>query len=909
MGNMEICDSPDLWSRMKTAKEILRTEGFSSKYRSPPSSPIEETTKISSKIKPETEVTEQFEVRAMAVSVPDLEASFPQDQTPELEDPNPARGSTVMSADSTVKGASHSPAMKPNEASRNPRTPTLTPVPSFPHPSKQTTIAKQRYYPVIPLTPEEAIARAKGASNSHNRELLATNHREVPKIVAPDHTPTPRPSCASVASQETQEPPQVSSKSHLTTVLPKRVTPVTPLVRNGTPLRLRARSPKPLAPQKQKSPVPHAPHIPSPLAKEITVTSSTAPNEAPEIENRPQISFIFADTPETGMMSTSNSSDTVLMPPAGGYRKGRALSHQSMEIERTPAAQPFPSPDSIDFDTSSEESHPSHYEHEVWQKGVTIPKENRRDYLLGAEEDVHEELQRLQKAALVKAFRGGQRNSEETASPELLARCRDGPGTDILSPIYQHLEKARLVPQEDTPDYSNLPGTSYVFSAEEIDTEKDPKVLQSELETQVEVWRELYNKTPRTYPSVSDKKLTLFPAADDCHKRALARVRKSLAKIKDLNSSSKSETTVTKRSKRIVQEHAWSDKFIANWEYCPHGISDAKWYRARFQSWLDGNIPRECYVDIFHEAYFQGTAHADGETSMFILDMRKYKSTIHPSDKQGWNHAHESAAGYIYNIIAQKKKAEEEDHRRKEMDRKVRRDALHSPRLRSPSSPVANIYLRPAEEKDAPGLEEIIDWYAKNSSRSPNTNTRTNIDSEQVLQRIRGCREAQLPFIVAVDRHRSSSKRPENILGYALAKEFDSDAYACHYTAELELFVKDGETNQGIGKCLLDRLLQACDPSHDSKGGYQFHASTDDRSAYYPGGRRRLARLVFTLSYVGNDSREIADHKRVKKWLEEHAGFEEQGLLWGVRVWGTKFLNVAYLVRSTGHNRPDTWDK
>ncbi|KAL3447086.1 hypothetical protein BJX65DRAFT_277995 [Aspergillus insuetus] len=222
------------------------------------------------------------------------------------------------------------------------------------------------------------------------------------------------------------------------------------------------------------------------------------------------------------------------------------------------------------------------------------------------------------------------------------------------------------------------------------------------------------------------------------------------------------------------------------------------------------------------------------------------------------------------------------------MDTKVRKDALNSPRLRSPSSPVANIYLRPAEEKDAQGLEEIINWYAKYSSRSPNTNIKTNIDSEQVLQLIRGCREAQLPFIVAVSRHRSSSKRPENILGYALAKEFANDAYACHYTAELELFVKDGETNQGIGKCLLDRLLQACDPSHDSTGGYQFHASTNDRSAYYPGGRRRLARLVFTLSYIGNDKREIAEHKRVKMWLEEHASFKEQGLLWGVRVWGTK---------------------
>ncbi|KAJ0425706.1 hypothetical protein BJY00DRAFT_307850 [Aspergillus carlsbadensis] len=923
MGDMGICDGPDLWSRMKAAKEILHTEGFPSKYRSPPNSPtIEKTTKGSSTIKPETEVAKESEVRAI-VSVPEMEPSFPQDQTPELKDPNPARGSTVMSSNLTVKGASHSPAMKPNESSDNPRSLTFTPVPSSSSPSKHITIPKQRYYPIIPLTREEAIARARGTSNSHNGELLVTTHSEIPKSVAPDRTPTPSPASASVASKEPPKHHEDSSKSGLAPVLSKRVTPVIPLVRNGTSLRLRARSPKPLLPRTQKSPVPHAPHIPSPLAQEITVTSSPAPSQAPETGIRPQIIFKFAEAQEPGMMSTSNSSDAVVIPPPGGYRKGKAPSHQSTKIEHTPAAQPLPSPDSIDFEISSEGSHTFHHEHGDWHKGVTIPKENRRDYLLGeeepkenrrdyllgAEEDVHEELERLQKEVLAKAHRGRQGNSDETASPELLARCRDGPGTDIFSPIYQHLAEARCVPQVDVPDYSNLPGTSYVFSAEEFDTEKDPKVLQSELESQVEVWKELYNKTPRAYPSVSDKKLALSPSADDCHKRALAKARRSLAKIKDLNSSSKSETKVAKRSKRIVQEHAWSDKFIANWVYCPHDISDAKWYRARFQSWLDDTIQRRCNVDIFHEAFFHGTAHADGETSMFILDMRKYKSNLHPRDEKASNHAHESAAGYIYNINAQRKKAEEDEDRRKEMDRKVRLEALHSPRLRSPSSPVANIYLRPAEEKDAPELEEIINWYAQHSSRSPNTNIKSNLDSEQVLQRIRGCREAQLPFIVAVDRHRSSSKRPEKILGYALAKGFDSDAYACHYTAELELFVKDGETNQGIGKCLLDKLLQACDPSHDSKGGYQFHAGTDDRSAYYPGGRRRLARLVFTLSYVGNDNREIFDHKRVKKWLEEHAGFEEQGLLRGVRVWGTKFLNVAYLVRCTGHNKPDTWDR
>jgi hypothetical protein len=216
----------------------------------------------------------------MLVSVREKEASFPQDQTPEPEGPNPARGSTVMSSDPTVKGASHSPAMKPNEVWSKAPPPTLTP-PSSPSLPRQITFARHRYYPVnpvIPLTREEAIARAKGASNSHHGELLVTTRREVP----PNLTPAPSPVRASVKGPSRVQ--QGSSKSHLAPI------PVIPPVRNGTSLRLRARSPKALSLRKQKS---HAPHIPSPLAKEISATPSLAPSEAPEIRVRPKITFTF----------------------------------------------------------------------------------------------------------------------------------------------------------------------------------------------------------------------------------------------------------------------------------------------------------------------------------------------------------------------------------------------------------------------------------------------------------------------------------------------------------------------------------------------------------------------------------------------------------------------------------------
>ncbi|KAL2833531.1 hypothetical protein BJY01DRAFT_225121 [Aspergillus pseudoustus] len=620
-------------------------------------------------------------------------------------------------------------------------------------------------------------------------------------------------------------------------------------------------------------------------------------------------------------MLSSNSSDTVLRPPLGGYRKGKipargrtVLPKEIENIRPQQAREPLPSPNSCkSTGPDCDSSRPSDHGHEG-HKGVTIP-----------EEDDMEELERLRKEILLNAHRAAMGNNDATASPELLATCRDGPGTYMFSPEYQEIEIFRVVPQDDTPDYSNLPGALHVFSTEEAKNQQ----LPSELDSRLGVCRELYHKTPRVYPVIREGNLELSTVADKSHERILRKVNNTQGH--GLSSPWKADIKVINRSrkKRTVQEHAWSDKHIMNWEYIPHiqqnnpDLSQdhkpvfPEWFRARFQSWLDDTIPPDApptgtplddtiptnhLVDIYHEAFFHGTAHADGENSMIILDMRKYEALLDLTDKKTRDHAHETAAGYAYNFSAQMKKAEDEEHHRKEMDRKVRLEALHSPRLRSPSSPVANIYLRPVENKDVPELQEIHNWYARNSTRSPYT----TLGSDQIHERIETCRNAQLPFIIAVDRRSASSRRPEKILGYALAKEFDNSAYAARHTAELEVFVKERETNQGIGKCLLDKLLEVCDPLYCPNGGYEFQASTDDRSAYYPGGRRRLARLVFTLSYVDNG--EVTEHKRVKKWLEQNAGFEEQGLLRGVRVRGTEFVNVAYLVRNTGHSGTDKWE-
>ncbi|KAL6238946.1 hypothetical protein BDW75DRAFT_251752 [Aspergillus navahoensis] len=480
----------------------------------------------------------------------------------------------------------------------------------------------------------------------------------------------------------------------------------------------------------------------------------------------------------------------------------------------------------------------------------------------------------------------------------MLTRCRDGPGTDRTSKVYHELGNVRAIPQ-DIPDSSYLPGSSQIFSTE-IQGNGEAEQLRSELCGRLRLYRDSYKKSPKAFPILAENDgYILSPTPTEEHKSALAKIQADRERVAepatDLNPadySSGGEKQITQ-----VLDNSWTDPAIVDWEYCPRGLarsdSDETAYRARFQNWLECTIKWECAVDIFHQAFFNGFAHADGETSMFILDMRNYETRLDPNDKASWLHAHETVAGYCYNISLQDRKAEEAEERRRRMELQARREARREP-LRSQRSPVADIYLRPVDvNKDIPDLREIYNWYTQNSFVSPNVYA---LDEDEVLQTVEECLSASLPFIVAVDH------RAEKILGYALAREFDRHA-ASRFTAELELYVKDEHTNLGIGRCLLDKLLEICDPTFTPKCGCSFETSKEERFGYYPGGRRRLVRLLFTLSYIDMKAEDISKHKMVKKWLKKCGEFEEQGLLRGIRVKNNHLVNVAYLVRTVGHSQ------
>jgi L-amino acid N-acyltransferase YncA len=334
-----------------------------------------------------------------------------------------------------------------------------------------------------------------------------------------------------------------------------------------------------------------------------------------------------------------------------------------------------------------------------------------------------------------------------------------------------------------------------------------------------------------------------------------------------------------------VDPDEWIAPFPANWQYSPLGCTNNEVFRKWFADWLDSTMTICYYVDIYHQSFFDGTAHADGELSLFIPNIHHEETLPDMTDELTRLHRHETVDGYRYNFIQQIKKEEELRERQKMQARSIYLEAQQYSVEPNPNVPKANIYLRPVGVTDIPELLKLYNWYVAHAAQCVDLEA---MNDAGLRRRINDCKREQLPFIVAVERRapingRVVSNQSERIMGYALATDFMGSQTVGRVTADLEVFVDNTKTRLGIGRCLMDKLLEVCDPLHMAKQGYFFNCSQEDRSLYSPGGSRKFARLVFSFCYSADNPTE---YRWVKEWLERKYKFEEQGLLKGT---GLKF--------------------
>ncbi|KAL1954805.1 hypothetical protein VTO42DRAFT_709 [Malbranchea cinnamomea] len=344
---------------------------------------------------------------------------------------------------------------------------------------------------------------------------------------------------------------------------------------------------------------------------------------------------------------------------------------------------------------------------------------------------------------------------------------------------------------------------------------------------------------------------------------------------------------------RIADKES-TNALVVDWQYRPWQTYGDEHFVNRFRFWLENTIKLGYPVDTNDESFRDGTGHMDGIAGLLKEDFGCGDTYLDQSDQENV-HAHETAIGYVYNWNLRLQKEEQEVEMKKRQ--KATRAQAAVPTEPHPHAPKVKVYLRPVERKDISHLVKLYNWYLKNSTRVTDLEEVTENDMQNCILE---CQEEKLPFLVAVEQTSGLSHAmdevEENIYGFIAAYDFAGRQTIYHYTAELELFVHPGIRRHGVGRCLLDRMLQICDPKYLAKNGYYFGCPHDKREVYCGGQNRYLSKLIFTVHYAAHESEE---YKWLKQWLEKDFGFEEQGLLKGAATKDNKLLNTGYLVYST----------
>ena len=307
-------------------------------------------------------------------------------------------------------------------------------------------------------------------------------------------------------------------------------------------------------------------------------------------------------------------------------------------------------------------------------------------------------------------------------------------------------------------------------------------------------------------------------------------------------------------------------------------------YEKQFGHWF-ANIMKLGYpVDTSSDAFVSGNGHCNGTADPVIQDFGG-GITYHLDDSDPENaHAHETAAGYSYNISLRQVKEEAKNEVKIRIGARAgfsevvvkKKTEIH------PHAPKTNAYLRPVEPKDARQLIKIYNWYVHNSIRVVDLYETTE---QEMRERIAESEEGNLPFLIAAEQKpgvwNAFNEEDETIYGFIAAYGFAGRRTIDCHAAELELFVHPMGRRLGIGRCLLDKMLGICDPKYEAKGGYFFDCSPYRRGLYCGGYTRPISKLIFNVHHAMED---IQEYIGFKLWLWKTYGFEESGVLMGVAM-------------------------
>ncbi|EFE38180.1 conserved hypothetical protein [Trichophyton verrucosum HKI 0517] len=343
-----------------------------------------------------------------------------------------------------------------------------------------------------------------------------------------------------------------------------------------------------------------------------------------------------------------------------------------------------------------------------------------------------------------------------------------------------------------------------------------------------------------------------------------------------------------------------------DWQYRPWEKYGDEFFAQKFRNWLDKTMRVGFIVDMTQEEFRNGEYHANLDTGMGPSTFVCPETLRDISDPETLKHAHETAIGYVHNwnlrIRQEEERKEAEQQQRKLLAIMPKSDsAFNEPKSLEPK---LNMYIRPVEPKDIIALVELFNWYVKNTVRRADTE---EISFDEMREHVEELQRDNYPFIVAVQRHprawHAMNHEAEMLYGFCCISDFTGPLSTQRFSYDLEVFVHPKNFKQGVASCLLDKMLEICDPKYSARGGYIFDCSSRGKDVYTCGLSRPAMRLC---AVVHHSDEEFAEYTWIKEWLGKKFGFEEQGYLGGFGVSKKALVNAGYMVYSTGIDIPES---
>lgn len=200
-----------------------------------------------------------------------------------------------------------------------------------------------------------------------------------------------------------------------------------------------------------------------------------------------------------------------------------------------------------------------------------------------------------------------------------------------------------------------------------------------------------------------------------------------------------------------------------------------------------------------------------------------------------------------------------------------------------PNKPKADIYIRPAEEKDLGAIVEIFNWYIKNTAATAEIQPK-NIAG--MRERMDEARDEGFDMYVAVQKSGRSGANGHNhravsepICGFTYANDIAGQHHSYIYTAEIFVFASHDHPHVGIGRCLFDRMMNLVDLNYIPKGGCEWRGEQLLT-------RREIKKILVNIPYWDKVEADNEDLQWKGNWLtgqgvdDRHfMKFEYQGTL------------------------------